>query len=111
MAFPTNFTPDAARALGGPDWLAARRVAAVEQLDGVTWPTATEEIWRYSRIGELDLDRYRPFGPDELGAPGVEPAPGGGPFAAEAGERSGLSSCATDGSCTTSSTPRSRPRA
>jgi Fe-S cluster assembly protein SufD len=90
VAFPTNFTPDAARALGGPDWLAARREAAVEQLDGVSWPAATEEIWRYSRIGELDLERYRPVGPDQLGAPGVEPAPGGGPFAAEAGERSGL---------------------
>ena len=57
----TNFTPDAARALDGPDWLLARRDAAVDRLDGLEWPTATEEIWRYSRIGELDLDRYRPF--------------------------------------------------
>ena len=47
---------DAARALGGPDWLVARRVAAAEQLDGLTWPTPSEEIWRYSRIDELDLD-------------------------------------------------------
>ena len=86
----TNFTPDAARALDGPDWLVARRQAAVEQLDGVEWPSATEEIWRYSRIGELDLGRYRPIGPDQVGKPGVEPAPGGGPFAAEAGERAGL---------------------
>ena len=86
----TNFTPDAARALDGPDWLLARRDAAVERLDGLEWPTATEEIWRYSRIGELDLDRYRPVGIDQLGEPGVEPAPGGGPFAAEAGERAGL---------------------
>jgi Fe-S cluster assembly protein SufD len=54
------FTPDAARALGGPDWLVERRLAAAERLEAVTWPSPTEEIWRYSRIGEFDLDRYRP---------------------------------------------------
>jgi Fe-S cluster assembly protein SufD len=86
----TAFTPEAARALGGPDWLVERRLAAVEQLDGITWPTDAEEIWRYSRIDELDLDRFRPPSHDELGEPGPEPAPGGGPVAAEAGERAGL---------------------
>jgi Fe-S cluster assembly protein SufD len=86
----SEFTPEAARALGGPDWLVERRLAAVEQLDGVTWPTDADEIWRYSRIDELDLDRFRPPSPDELGEPGPEPAPGGGPVAAEAGERAGL---------------------
>jgi Fe-S cluster assembly protein SufD len=86
----TNFTVDAARALPGPEWLRARRVAAAERLDDVVWPTAAEEIWRYSRIGELDLDRFRPVPAELLGEPGVEPAPGGGPVAAEAGERSGL---------------------
>jgi Fe-S cluster assembly protein SufD len=86
----TEFTPGAARALGGPDWLVERRLAAAEQLDGITWPTPAEEIWRYSRIDELDLDRFRPLSRDELGEPGPEPAPGGGPVAAEAGERAGL---------------------
>jgi Fe-S cluster assembly protein SufD len=86
----TAFTPEAARALGGPDWLVERRLAAVEQLDGIAWPTDAEEIWRYSRIDELDLDRFRPPSHDELGEPGPEPAPGGGPVAAEAGERAGL---------------------
>ena len=86
----TAFTPDAARALGGPDWLVERRLAAAEQLDGITWPTDAEEIWRYSRIDELDLDRFRPPSRDDLGEPGPEPAPGGGPVAAEAGERAGL---------------------
>jgi len=86
----TAFTPEAARALGGPDWLAERRRAAAEQLDGISWPTPAEEIWRYSRIDELDLDRFRPPSRDELGEPGPEPAPGGGPVAAEAGERAGL---------------------
>jgi Fe-S cluster assembly protein SufD len=85
-----EFTPDAARALGGPDWLVARRLAAVERLAGITWPTPGEEIWRYSRIGELDLDRYRPFTEAELGRPGEERAPGGGPWAAEAGAHSAM---------------------
>jgi Fe-S cluster assembly protein SufD len=84
------FTPEAARALGGPDWLVERRLAAAEQLDGIAWPTDADEIWRYSRIDELDLDRFRPPSPKELGEPGPEPAPGGGPVAAEAGERAGL---------------------
>src|SRR5207344_2469778 len=53
-------------------------------------PTASEEIWRYSRIGELDLSRFRPVPADQMGQPGDEGAPGGGPIAAEAGERSGL---------------------
>ena len=66
------------------------RAAAVEQLADVEWPTTAEEIWRYSRIGELDLDRFRPVPAEQLGEPGDEPAPGGGPIAAEAGERSGL---------------------
>lgn len=85
-----NFTVDAARALPGPEWLRARRVAAAERLGDVVWPTVAEEIWRYSRIGELDLDRFGPVPPELLGEPGVEPAPGGGPVAAEAGERAGL---------------------
>jgi Fe-S cluster assembly protein SufD len=86
----TQFTPEAARALGGPDWLVERRLAAADQLDGIGWPTSAEEIWRYSRIDELDLERFRPPSRDELGEPGPEPAPGGGPVAAEAGERAGL---------------------
>ena len=80
------FSVDAARALGGPEWLVARRVAAAERLSAISWPTTEEEIWRYSRIGELDLDRYRPFVEAELGQAGDERAPGGGPWAAEAGK-------------------------
>ncbi|MBM3672733.1 MAG: Fe-S cluster assembly protein SufD [Actinobacteria bacterium] len=90
MTVVTNFTTDAARALGGPDWLIARRVAAAEQLQSLTWPTPADEIWRYSRIDELDLDRYQPLKPEVVGEPGTERAPGGGPLAAEAGERAGL---------------------
>jgi Fe-S cluster assembly protein SufD len=85
-----HFTAEAARALPGPDWLAARRATAFERLADVEWPTDAQEIWRYSRIGELDLARFRPVPADQMGQPGDEPAPGGGPIAAEAGERSGL---------------------
>lgn len=59
-----NFTPEAARALGGPGWLADRRLAAAERFAAAPLPTPSEEAWRYSRIDRLDLDRYR------LGAPG-----------------------------------------
>jgi Fe-S cluster assembly protein SufD len=90
MTMLEHFTPDAARGLPGPDWMADRRAAALERLGAVAWPTAAEEIWRYSRIGELDLDRFRPVPAEQMGQPGDEPAPGGGPVAAEAGERSGL---------------------
>jgi Fe-S cluster assembly protein SufD len=62
----------------------------VERLADAEWPTDAQEIWRYSRIGELDLSRYRPVPAEQMGQPGDEPAPGGGPIAAEAGERAGL---------------------
>lgn len=90
MSGVAAFTVDAARSLGGPLWLAERRGAAAEQLSSVSWPTPHEEIWRYSRIDELDLARYRPMTAEELGPPGDERAPGGGPWAAEAGERAAM---------------------
>jgi Fe-S cluster assembly protein SufD len=37
-------------------------------------PTTDEEVWRYSRIGDLDLDRYAPFLPQGQ-APAGLPAP------------------------------------
>lgn len=55
----SSFTVDASRALGGPDWLVARRLAAAEQVGDIEWPTPAEEIWRYSPIGDFDLERYR----------------------------------------------------
>src|ERR1700690_1183648 len=84
------FSADAARALGGPDWLVARRLAAAEALGTISWPTADEEIWRYSRIGELDLARYRPFVEAELGHLGDEPCGSGGRWAAEAGKHAAM---------------------
>ena len=61
------FTADAAVALPGPAWLRAVRGAAAERALATTSPTEAEEIWRYSRIGELDLDPYL------LAQPGLGP--------------------------------------
>lgn len=90
MSLPEAFGADAARALGGPEWLVERRLAALEEAEATAWPTAAEEIWRYSRIDELDLARYRPFSEAELGTAGDERAPGGGPWAAEAGRHAAV---------------------
>ena len=85
-----HFTIDAARGLGGPDWLVERRVEAARRLADLAVPTAEEEIWRYSRIGELDLSAYRPVPAAGLNAPGDERVPGGGPWGLEAGDHAGM---------------------
>ena len=85
-----RFTPEASLDLGGPEWLAERRLRAFSALQDVEWPTADEEIWRYSRVGDLDLSKYRPMTAAELGQPGIDSVPGGGPVAAELGARSAL---------------------
>ena len=60
----TAFTADAAAALPGPDWLRARRAAAVQRFAATALPSEEEEVWRYSRISQLDLDHYAPAGGD-----------------------------------------------
>ena len=57
----TAFSIDAAGALPGPDWLVARRRAAADAFTDAAMPSAEEEVWRYSRIGDLDLSRYIPL--------------------------------------------------
>jgi Fe-S cluster assembly protein SufD len=52
--------------------LQARRAAAAERFGAGSLPDPTEEIWRYSRISELDLDAYRPA-VDVAGASGDAP--------------------------------------
>lgn len=64
-ADPLNsFTPTVAAALGGPAWLGTRRSAAAERFAAASLPSPEEEVWRYSRISDLDLDRFTPAGPD-----------------------------------------------
>lgn len=54
----TAFSPDVVRELDG-DWRDLR-LAAAERFAAAALPTPDEEIWRYSRIDQLDLDRFRP---------------------------------------------------
>jgi Fe-S cluster assembly protein SufD len=80
----SNFTPETARALPGAGWLTERRRAAAERFASAALPTPSEEAWRYSRIDQLDLDRYRPAGPAAAGSVPANPgdAAGGAPVAA-----------------------------
>ncbi|MBA3399906.1 MAG: hypothetical protein H0U01_08095, partial [Acidimicrobiia bacterium] len=57
------FTSDAVRAFAEqfPDNpFVAERIEAALRFEAASRPTTAEEIWRYSRIEELDLDRYTP---------------------------------------------------
>jgi len=65
----TAFTPDTAAQLRGPEWMRERRAAALDRFDDVGLPTEAEEIWRYSRISELDLDAYSFEGDIDPGVP------------------------------------------
>src|SRR5688572_3046880 len=65
------FATDVAAGLAGPAALVARRTEAARSFAAAALPTDGEEVWRYSPIGELDLDRYRPAAPP---ADGVVPA-------------------------------------
>ncbi len=61
----SSFSVEAARSSSAPDWLRQQRVAAAERFAAASLPSAEEEIWRYSRIGDLDLERFVPV-PDEV---------------------------------------------
>jgi Fe-S cluster assembly protein SufD len=59
-----------ATALPGPDWLRARRAQAYERFAATPLPTDAEEVWRYSRIADLELDRFAPASvPEDDGVP------------------------------------------
>ncbi len=55
-----TFTPASAAALPGPSWLERRRSDAAERFASAPLPTEKDEVWRYSRIDQLDLDRFHP---------------------------------------------------
>src|SRR5437763_3211129 len=88
MASPmTEFTADAAAALPGPAWMKQRRADALARFEAGELPTEAEEVWRYSRIDDLDLSAYRPVaaGQAPTGLPASVTA-----IADAAGPRSGL---------------------
>jgi Fe-S cluster assembly protein SufD len=45
-------------ALGGPEWLRVLRHDAFDRFAAGPLPTDADEVWRYSRIDKLDLDRF-----------------------------------------------------
>ena len=45
--------------LAGPEWLQRRRASAARTAADFPQPSVEAEEWRYSRIAELDLSRYR----------------------------------------------------
>jgi Fe-S cluster assembly protein SufD len=56
---PGDGSGSAVDRLGGPSWLQARRRAAAAAAAELPLPSVDAEEWRYSRIAEVDLDRYR----------------------------------------------------
>jgi Fe-S cluster assembly protein SufD len=53
-----SLSADAVTALGGPDWLVRSRLEAYERFAASGLPSPEEEIWRYSRVADLDLDGF-----------------------------------------------------
>jgi len=53
-----SLTTDAVAALGGPEWLTERRQSGLAAFERLGLPSVQEEVWRYSPIGDLDLDRF-----------------------------------------------------
>ncbi len=69
----SSFTAEAAAALAGPEWLRDRRVAAAERFAAAHLPSPEEEVWRYSRIADLDLAKWAPaVGGPAPAAPAVD---------------------------------------
>ena len=53
-----NSLTSAAGALGGPAWLVERRHRQLEALGDAQLPSTDEEVWRYSRVADIDLDEW-----------------------------------------------------
>lgn len=51
-----------------------RRVAAASRFASTDLPTTADEVWRYSRIDDLDLDRYRLADPGASSTSRADPA-------------------------------------
>jgi len=61
LASTSYFNAAAAGELPGPEWLRARRLSCWERFVASGPPSESEEIWRYSRIDDLELERYQPL--------------------------------------------------
>lgn len=70
----STFTPESAALLPGPPWLQRRRAEAAEAFASNPLPSEKDEVWRYSRIDGLELDRFRPVDGVSGGVPGTSPS-------------------------------------
>ena len=59
LSILSTFSPETAGALDGPPWLRRRRTAAAEAFASAPLPTEKDEVWRYSRIDNIDLGRFQ----------------------------------------------------
>ncbi len=87
------FNPETAATLPGLPWLQRRRTAAAEAFASSVMPTEKDEVWRYSRIDQLDLDRFQPSGTVPVDAhndPGPSPSDRIHSLVDSLGARSGL---------------------
>jgi Fe-S cluster assembly protein SufD len=55
--------------LAGPAWLKKSRTGALARYQAMPLPTEAEEVWRYSRISQLDLDTFAPAAPSDAAVP------------------------------------------
>jgi Fe-S cluster assembly protein SufD len=67
-----NPPPDAPLASPAPAWLDERRRAATERLGEPTMPSTDEEVWRYSRVADIDLADWAPV--TDIPGPGIPDA-------------------------------------
>jgi len=54
------FSHEAAAALGGPDWLAEQRAAALDLFAALPLPTEAVEAWKYTDVSGIDFAAMRP---------------------------------------------------
>jgi Fe-S cluster assembly protein SufD len=69
----TEISAEAVEQLGGPEWLRATRREALARFSSAELPTESEEVWRYSRIDDLDLARFSVEGSAGPGPAGAVP--------------------------------------
>jgi Fe-S cluster assembly protein SufD len=89
----TTFTSEFAAGLPGLPWLQRRRSAAAEAFSSSPLPSEKDEVWRYSRIDQLDLDRFHPVGTASqrtTDGPGPSPSDRIHALVSSFGPRSGL---------------------
>ena len=55
-----TFSAEGSAALAGPGWLRDRRAAGYEAFASTPMPSEDEEVWRYTPIGHLALERFEP---------------------------------------------------